>query len=35
MAFMEKDNVFDKQYAEWFDIAENVQLQNGRNRLAV
>jgi len=29
MAFMEKENVFDKQHANWFDIAANVHLEDG------
>jgi len=29
MAFMEKENVFDKQHVKWFDIAANVHLEDG------
>jgi len=28
MAFMEKENVFDKQHAKWCDIAANVHLED-------
>jgi len=33
MAFMEKENVFDKRHAKWFSIAANVHLEDGSKQV--
>jgi len=33
MAFMEKENVFDKRHAKWFSIAANVHLEDGSKQM--
>jgi len=33
MAFMEKENVFDKQHSKWFDIEANVHLEDGSKQV--
>jgi len=33
MAFMEKDNIFDKQYTKWVNIAANIGLEDGSKQV--